>query len=303
MLRETPDWLKPICTQAVKQRSPLSYAGGKSWFVPYIHKWLKGKDPGKITFVEPFAGAAHCSIAVATEDWARKVVFSELDDRVAAVWTVTLGWNCHQLVNRLSEYVIESRDAVVELIKSPALTQVELAFRTILETKVRYGAGLADRGYAIRKTGKGRGKKFDYCWNPKVAKARIESINKRSWKIEFVHGCALETVERFSSDPNAAFFVDPPYTTHKAGAGWQLYRCAKVDHERLFSLLAKAKGDFLMTYDDHESVIDLCERNGFQFMLLPMWNQKAKRMNELLISKNLDWLCKSEFGLMQTKLF
>ena len=31
---------KPINVATIPMRSPFRYAGGKTWFVPYIRKWL-----------------------------------------------------------------------------------------------------------------------------------------------------------------------------------------------------------------------------------------------------------------------
>jgi len=49
-------------------------------------------------------------------------------------------------------------------------------------------------------------------------------------------------------------------------------------------------GDFLMTYDQSDEVLNLARRHGFETASIPMKNTHHDTMTELLISRNLDWL-------------
>ena len=69
-------------------------------------------------------------------------------------------------------------------------------------------------------------------------------------RIEFIHGDAFRVLARFRDNPNAIFFIDPPYTAGGKRAGSRLYNHCEVDHERLFSVCETLRGDFLMTYDN-----------------------------------------------------
>src|SRR5260370_14157567 len=64
---------KPINVASVPQRSPFRYPGGKTWLVPYIRDWLRHKSPRPARLIEPFAGGAIVSRAVAFERLARNV--------------------------------------------------------------------------------------------------------------------------------------------------------------------------------------------------------------------------------------
>jgi DNA adenine methylase len=86
------------------------------------------------------------------------------------------------------------------------------------------------------------------------------------------------------------FFIDPPYTVGGKSAGSRLYTHCDVDHERLFSLCKKIRGDFLMTYDNAEEVRVLAERHGFETKLVAMKNTHHAEMNELLIGRDLHWV-------------
>jgi DNA adenine methylase len=86
------------------------------------------------------------------------------------------------------------------------------------------------------------------------------------------------------------FFIDPPYTASGKSAGSRLYNHCVVDHERLFSLCEKLRGDFLMTYDNAEEVCVLAKRHGFATKLVAMKNTHHAKMNELLIGRDLAWV-------------
>lgn len=89
---------------------------------------------------------------------------------------------------------------------------------------------------------------------------------------------------------DAVFFVDPPYTAAGKKAGSRLYTCSEMDHEELFKVTSRIKGDFLMTYDDAEGVRDLARRNGFDMETVAMKSTHHAKMTELLIGRNLDWV-------------
>ena len=86
------------------------------------------------------------------------------------------------------------------------------------------------------------------------------------------------------------FFIDPPYTAGGKRAGSRLYTHSEIDHDKLFSICEKLRGDFLMTYDNAEEVRALAERHGFETKSVAMKNTHHAEMDELLIGRNLDWV-------------
>ncbi len=48
-------------------------------------------------------------------------------------------------------------------------------------------------------------------------------------------------------------------------------------------------GDFLMTYDNTQEVIELAQQHGFDTQFVAMRNTHHAKMTELLIGRNLDW--------------
>ena len=82
LLFEDENKEKPINVASVPMRSPFRYAGGKTWFIPYIRKWLKPYE-GEVEFIEPFAGGGIVSLTVAFENLAHTIFMVEKDEAVA----------------------------------------------------------------------------------------------------------------------------------------------------------------------------------------------------------------------------
>ena len=59
--------------------------------------------------------------------------------------------------------------------------------------------------------------------------------------------------------------------------------------KRLFAATASVAGDFLMTYDNADELVDLAAKHGFQSRKIAMKNTHHAVMNELLIGPNLYW--------------
>lgn len=90
-------------------------------------------------------------------------------------------------------------------------------------------------------------------------------------------------------DSDYVFFIDPPYTAAGKKAGKRLYQFNELDHDLLFDTARSLKGDFLMTYDNAEEVVEMARMRGFDTESVPMKNTHHTTMTELLIGRDLDW--------------
>jgi DNA adenine methylase len=128
-------------------------------------------------------------------------------------------------------------------------------------------------------------------WYAQTLATQIRNIQRFRDKITFIQGDGIAAVKRFAPQKTAAFFIDPPYTAGKNGkrAGKRLYTHNELNHEELFRQSEKIKGDFLMTYDNAEEVIQMAARHGFSTRLISMMNTHHATMQELIIGHNLAW--------------
>ena len=278
---------KPVNVASVPQRSPFRYPGGKTWLVPLFRRWMMSLPRQPKSLVEPFAGGGIISLTAAFESLADKVVMVELDKQIAAVWKTILGGDAAWLAKRLLAFELTPESAKAELAK-PAHSHRELAFQTILKNRTAHGGILAE-GAGVLKNGE-NGKGILSRWYPQTLAKRIVNIEFIADQLEFIHGDAFEIITKHLKEKDSVFFIDPPYTAGGKRAGSRLYTHSQVDHERLFSICADLRGDFLMTYDNAEEVQSLAKRHGFETKPVAMKNTHHAEMSELLIGRNLDWV-------------
>lgn len=274
---------EPTNVAQVRQLSPFRYPGGKTWLVPEIRKWLQNGGRRPTVFVEPFAGGAMAGLTAASENLAERVVLSELDQDVAAVWRATFDGEAPDfewLCNRILTFHV-TLDNVSNTIHGPAKSVCEMAFRTIVKNRMQRGGVMAP-GAGLIKTGEaGRG--LNSRWYPETLTKRLRLLRTLRNRVTFLHQDGFAVVEAFVDDPDAFFFVDPPYTAGGKKAGSRLYAHSEIDHSELFSLMSRVRGTVLMTYDDALEVRILARKHSFRVQEIPMKNSHHSIIRELLL--------------------
>lgn len=268
---------------SVPMRSPFRYAGGKTWLVPRIRQWLRKRGGANIELIEPFAGGGIVSLTAAFEELVGKVTMVELDEDVAAVWHVIINGDAEWLANRITTLKLTVENAR-KIIDQADKSLPDRAFATIVKNRVNRGGILAD-GASFIKYGEG-GKGIRSRWYPDTLKRRILEIAFVSDRIQFIEADGFAVCEKNVDREDVVYFIDPPYTK----AGGRLYRHSDIDHEHLFDLAMRLKGDFLMTYDNVEEVRQMAQRRGFDMRTVAMKNTHHAKMTELLIGQDLSWV-------------
>ncbi|MBN8599442.1 MAG: DNA adenine methylase [Planctomycetes bacterium] len=280
---------KVVNVAAVKKLSPFRYPGGKTWLVPYAKAWLASLPHKPTNFIEPFAGGGIISLTVGFDGLADRVTMIELDDDVASVWQTIFGANAKWLWRRIEEFEISVENVKKEL-ESRSTSIRQKAFQTILKNRTYHG-GILAAGSGLIKSGEA-GKGISSRWYANTLSKRIQGIYELRSKFDFIQGDGISLLNSYAKEENIVAFIDPPYTAGKNGkrAGKRLYNHNQLDHEALFDVASKLKGDFLMTYDNDTEVRDLARKFGFVTDLIPMKNTHHAEMTELVIGRNLDWL-------------
>lgn len=276
-----------INVASIPQRSPFRYPGGKTWFVPYIWQWLQSLATQPDNFIEPFAGGGIISLTVAFEKLAKQVLMVELDHNVAAVWYAILEGDAEWLAFQVENFELDPQN-VDAVLSATYHTTHEQAFQTILKNRVNRGGILAPGAGRIKNGENGKGLKSR--WYPKTLSKRIRDIAYMRNHINFVETDGLAVMREHASDPNAVFFIDPPYTASTKKAGSRLYKHFELDHKELFQIASTLQGNFLMTYDNAVEVYQLAQSYGFDTRTVAMKSTHHAVMSELLIGRNLDWL-------------
>ncbi len=272
---------KVVNVSSVPQRSPFRYPGGKTWLIPIVRKWLKQSNEHK-KLIEPFAGGGIVSLTAAFENLAQYVSMIELDKEVAAVWEVIINGDYEWLANKIYSFDLTLQNAN-DILQKEKKTLREQAFSTILKNRIYHG-GIIAKGSGMLKRGE-NGKGIKSRWYAKTLRDRILAIGHVKSKMKFITGDAFEEMEKAKNDEECYFFIDPPYTT----AGRRLYTHFEIDHNELFSLTARLRGKFMLTYDDTKEIRFLAEKHHLDFKTIPMKTTHHVQKNELIISDSFDW--------------
>ena len=268
-----------INVASVPQRSPFRYPGGKTWLIPTVRQWLK-QNKSVSELIEPFAGGGIVSLTAAFEKLAEHITMVEMDEEIAAVWEIILSQKNKWLAEKIFSYDLTVDNVKSELGKSNKTLQ-DIAFCTILKNRIFHG-GILAKGSGMIKNGE---KGITSRWYPKTLHDRIIAIGYVKDKISFIKGDAFDILEANLNNENAYFFIDPPYTI----AGKRLYTYFDIDHERLFALVQRLKGRFMLTYDDTLEIRQLADKYGLDYRTIPMKTTHHLQKNEIIISDNFSW--------------
>ncbi|MEO6832892.1 MAG: DNA adenine methylase [Chitinophagaceae bacterium] len=272
-----------VNVSSVPQRSPFRYAGGKTWLIPEVRKWLTQADEPVATLLEPFVGGGIVSLTAVAEHLAENAVVVELDQEVYAVWATMLGADNAWLANRIYQFDLNATN-VNNITTKQWDTLREIAFATIIKNRTFHG-GILAKGAGLLKNGE-NGKGLASRWYPKTLRDRIEAIAPLKNKIVACHGNAFDFLKQYSDDSDCYHFIDPPYFQ----AGKRLYTHFDIDHDKLFRLVAGLKGKYLLTYDNNPQINALVKKYNLQSRTIPMKTTHHLQKEELLISDNFDWL-------------
>jgi DNA adenine methylase len=284
-----------INVASVPHRSPFRYPGGKTWLVPYVRQWLKSIRHRPFEFAEPFAGGGTVGLSVLFEGLAEKLTLVEIDKDVAAVWKTILSIQGDRFAAEIMSFQI-SPESVRPWLSAKPRDQFGRAFQTILRNRVQRG-GIMAPGASVMKQGE-NGHGLASRWYPETLARRILSIFENRHRIRFLHHDGIQFILENAHRSEIVFFIDPPYTV----AARRLYVHSEIDHEQLFRVVSKIRGDFLMTYDNAGPIRKMAARFGFDAHEIPMKNTHHKIMTELLIGRDLGWARRST-KLSQNALF
>jgi len=273
---------------SVPHRSPFRYAGGKTWLVPRIRRWLASLPTRPVEFIEPFAGGAIVGLTVAFEQLSDHVTLIELDDQVAAVWKTIIEDNEGEwLADQIRSFELSSEN-VQALLGRNNLSRREQALQTLIKNRVNRGGILAPGAGKLKHGESGKG--IASRWYPETLRKRILNITSIRDRLTFVHGDGLKILRQNIHRTDTVFFIDPPYTAAGKRAGSRLYTHNDLNHEELFAAATALAGDFLMTYDNNETIRSLANYFGLDTQAVAMKNTHHAKQTELLIGRDLSWL-------------
>jgi DNA adenine methylase len=276
--------LAVVNVSSVPQRSPLRYPGGKTWLVPLIQRWLAARAVPPADYYEPFAGGASVGLAVGCQGLARHVTLCELDPAIAALWQTIFrdAGGAEWLAARVERFAL-TPETVSVLLTVPFREPADLAFQTLVRNRVQRGGIMAPGAGLMRQGEDGRG--MASRWYPATLARRIRALGNVRERFTVLQADGVDLFRACSQDASACSYLDPPYTAPGKHAGTRLYTRAAVPHAELFAIAGRARGDFLLSYDDSAAVRGWAAAQGLPSVLVPMRSTHHTLLYERLIGR------------------
>lgn len=262
--------------------SPLRYPGGKTCIFPFISSILSENGIAGCKYVEPYAGGAGLALRLLFEEYVESIVINDLDPFVYCFWRV-----CTQQNERLIQWISETPVTVKtwkrckEILRhKEETTEFELAttFFFLNRTNV---SGVLNGGIigGLDQLGK---YKIDARYNKPELLRRIEKIGRYKSRIEVSRLDGIKLLSRYTSFGAGSVFIyiDPPY--YEKGSNLYMNYYNDQDHERLSMKLRKLKKPWVLSYDNHEFIVNLY--NKYEKRLYRLQHSTSNRIgNEVVV--------------------
>ncbi|MDO8314726.1 MAG: DNA adenine methylase [Rugosibacter sp.] len=236
--------------------SPLRYPGGKNCIFPFVSRLFYENGLLGTAYAEPYAGGAGLALRLLFEEYVERIYINDLDRAIYAFWTSVLtnpdvfcSWIDEVDVSMDSWYKYKEihNDAqsadLFELAKSTFFLN-----RTNISGVIKGGVigGYEQRGRY----------KIDVRFNKRDLIGRIQKIAQFRNRISVSNFDGLAFVKKMDSKPENVFiYLDPPY--YQKGADLYMNFYSKADHEKLSKHVHKMKKKWMVSYDNHDFILNL----------------------------------------------
>lgn len=214
---------------------PLPYIGGKNRLASVIISLM----PEHTTYVEPFAGGAQVLFHKTPSS---VEVLNDLDFDIVNFFRVCQ-WHYEELIRYLRYCVISRKwHDLLSNTRPETLTDIQRAGRFFYLQKNSFGGLILKRHYHYGVTSAPN-------YNARRIPDIIEAAHRRLQNVQ-VECLPYEQVLQKYDRPTTCFYLDPPYYDR------YLYKqnFAERDFETLGAVLARLKGKFILSINDHPRI-------------------------------------------------
>ena len=270
-----------------KLLSPLRYPGGKNSLVSYFETVVKENLLIGAHLYEPYAGGASISLQLLQQNLISKTTLVERDPLIYALWK-SVKTQPEELCKKIEQIdvTLATWHSFQKYLSSDALSKfptLELGLAGLFFNRTNF-SGILNAGPIG-----GKKQESEYTISCRFNKDRIIdqiiTIAKFGSKLSVVFGDALSYLRKNNhkiTQDHSLVYLDPPYFQQ----GHKLYRYhyALQQHQSLAEFIMKAKYPWIVSYDNHQTIIDLFEGQKITPIYLNYAVRKSRIARELLIS-------------------
>jgi len=236
--------------------SPLRYPGGKNCIFAFISNIFYENDLIGISYAEPYAGGAGLALRLLFEGYVDHVYINDFDKSIYAFW--------ESIINRTDEFCgwIETVDVTIDnwhKYKNIQRSQnsessLELAKSTFFLNRTNI-SGVIKGGVIGGQKQCGK-YKINARFNKKDLINRIIKVASLKSHISVTNLDGLSFIAKLNKKKDDVFiYLDPPY--YQKGAELYMNYYSKEDHIRLSKYVNKMKQKWMVSYDNHDFILNL----------------------------------------------
>jgi DNA adenine methylase len=236
--------------------SPLRYPGGKNCIFQFVSQLLIENQLIGSSYAEPYAGGAGLALRLLFEGCVEHVYINDLDHSIYSLWHTILN-RPEDLCNwiRRVRVTVRSWNRYKNIQKSTKdVDMYELAKATFFLNRTNI-SGVIKGGVIGGQSQHGK-YKIDARFNKADLINRIRKIAEKKDQITLSNLDGLEFIKKMNSKKEPVFiYLDPPY--YQKGADLYMNYYTNSDHERLSKHVHKIKDNWMVSYDNHDFILNL----------------------------------------------
>lgn len=240
-------------------KSPLRYPGGKACIFKFVTRLLKENDLVGTRYAEPYAGGAGLALRLLMDGYVKEIYINDYDPSIFALWYAILN-NPDEICRWIEDVQVDIEHWIYyrEIQRKKDIDRLELAKSTFFLNRTNV-SGVISGGPIGGMTQMGK-YKIDARFNKKDLISRIENITQFTDKIHLSNQDGIIFVDEMEQSIDDCFiYLDPPY--YQKGSDLYLNAFKDEDHRNLSEMVKHLKQFWMVSYDNHEFILNLYKSN------------------------------------------
>lgn len=236
--------------------SPLRYPGGKNCIFPFVSRVFYENRLLGVSYAEPYAGGAGLALRLLFEGYVERIYINDLDKQIFAIWDTIINYT-----DKFCEWIKEVEISIHNwnkyrdiLVTSDKVSNFELAKSAFFLNRTNI-SGIIKGGVIGGQNQKGK-YKIDARFNKFDLINRIKKIETLKDRITISNLDGINFINKLNQKKESMFiYLDPPY--YQKGADLYMNFCSNEDHRRLSERVRKLRHYWMVSYDNHEFILNL----------------------------------------------
>ena len=269
--------------------SPLRYPGGKNCIFSFVSKLFYKNNLIGTSYAEPYAGGAGLALRLLFEGYVNHVYINDLDKSIYSFWFIVLN-----RTNEFCNWIDEVEISIENWNKYKSIQNnideyddFEIAKSTFFLNRTNI-SGVIKGGVIGGQKQLGK-YKINARFNKDDLIYRIKRIATVKDRITISNLDGVSFIGKLNKKKDEVFiYLDPPY--YQKGADLYMNFYSKEDHKRLSKHVYKMNKKWMVSYDNHEFILNLyAEQNKIVYKLS---QAASNRIGDevLIFSNEIDYI-------------